>query len=39
LIQGGKPLPDNLESGFKLGRVEVKPAENVLLLNGTAARC
>jgi DNA-binding winged helix-turn-helix (wHTH) protein len=30
-------LPDNLESGFKLGGVEVRPAENVLLLNGTAA--
>ena len=30
-------MPDNLESGFKLGGVEVRPAENVLLLNGTAA--
>jgi TolB-like protein/tetratricopeptide (TPR) repeat protein len=30
-------LPENLESGFKLGRVEVRPAENVLLLNGTLA--
>ena len=30
-------MPEKLESGFKLGGVEVKPAENVLLLNGTVA--
>jgi len=30
-------VPENLESGFKLGRVEVRPAENVVLVNGTAS--